>query len=407
LVDIIYIKLVCRTKKGDSEFALTKFRRKVKMMHIGTVGRRPFLNILLIAASLFPALSLADAERIFRENSNTVVVVETFAGEGYSLNQGSGFIVRADGAVVTSYHVISNAEDIKVKVGDKVLEVEGLINSDKEKDLVILKVKGENLPTVRLGDIEKENIGEKVYVISSPKGLENTISDGILSGIREISPWKKILQITAPVSPGSSGGPVFNDRGEVIGVATLIIKEAQNINFAMPVNLIADKISGKKITGLKDSKIEDVDEMAEYWFNLGVTHGDVGIYKVAIDAFKKAIKIKPDFAEAHFNLGIAFGNVSMTREAIGEFKQAIKIRPDDAEAHYNIGVAYINAGMGKEAIEAFKQALRIRPGFAQAHYNLGVSYLTNGNREVAVEEYKILKDLDPASASKLFDLIYK
>ncbi|MBI4843067.1 MAG: trypsin-like peptidase domain-containing protein [Nitrospirae bacterium] len=191
--------------------------------------------LLLLLLAFIPALVFADAENIFKENSKAVVVIVTLDNNG-DVTQGSGFIVRADGAIVTNYHVISNATDIKVKAGDKTLDVEGLIYKDEENDLVILKAKGEKLPVVKTGNFEKTNVGEKVYVISSPEGLENTISDGILSGIRDIDEKRKVLQITAPVSAGSSGGPVFNKDGEVIGIATFIIQTAQNLNFAMPIN---------------------------------------------------------------------------------------------------------------------------------------------------------------------------
>jgi tetratricopeptide (TPR) repeat protein len=170
-----------------------------------------------------------------------------------------------------------------------------LLHIDKENDLVILKAKGKDLPAVKIGDIAKMNIGEKVYVISSPQGLENTISDGILSGIRDIEGTnKKILQITAPVSKGSSGGAVFNKDGEIIGIATFIIEEAQNLNFAMPVNVIKGKIESKKVIALKDSEIEDYEKTAEYWFYLGYYLGETGMYQEAIEAYKQAIRIKPD-----------------------------------------------------------------------------------------------------------------
>lgn len=214
------------------------------------------LIIPIIMIILSPTISLADAERIFEENSSAVVVIITYNNEGRPICQGTGFIVRHDGAIVTNYHVISNAADIKVKSGEKILEVEGLLYIDKENDIVILKVRAYNLPVVILGDIKKTKIGEKVYVISSPRGFENTISEGILSGIREIKkPKGKFIQITAPVSEGSSGGPVFNKNGEVVGIITFLIKGAQNINFAIPVILIKDKISAKKVVALKDAGI--------------------------------------------------------------------------------------------------------------------------------------------------------
>lgn len=331
------------------------------------------LIIPIILIILSPAVSFADAERIFKENSKAVVVVVAYDEKGKAISQGSGFVVRADGAVVTNCHVISKARSIKVKAGVKVLNVEGVIHADKENDLIILKVKGKNLPVVKVGSIEKANIGEKVYVISSPQGLENTISDGILSGVREIDEKRKILQITAPVSKGSSGGPVFNTNGEVIGIATFIIEEAQNLNFAMPVNIIKDKISSKKLTALKDSEIEDYKKTAEYWFYRGYYLAEAGLYKEAIDAFK----------------------------------QAIRIKPDDAEAHYNLGVTYGKSGMFREEKEAYKKAIRIQPDYAKAHYYLGVIYLILNDRGSAIEEYKILKTLDPKLANELFNVIYK
>lgn len=118
------------------------------------------------------------------------MVVVTYDEKGNPITQGSGFVVRQDGVVVTNYHVISNAEHVEVKAGDKVLEAEGLLHIDKENDIAILKVKAKKLSIVKLGDIDKAEVGEKVYVISSPQGLENTISDGILSGIREIDSKK-------------------------------------------------------------------------------------------------------------------------------------------------------------------------------------------------------------------------
>ena len=266
-------------------------------------SKKHLFALLIIALTLSPVLAFADADKIFKENNKAVVVVVTYNEKGEAISQGSGFIVRADGAIVTNYHVISNAKDIKIKAGDKVLDVEGLIFADKENDLVILKVKGEKLPTVKIGDIGKAIIGEKVYVISSPEGLENTISDGILSGIREITSDKKVLQITAPISPGSSGGPVFNKNGEVIGIATFLIEKAQNLNFAMPVNLVKDKVKGKKIITVKESKIEDYKKTAEYWFYLGLAYVEAGMYREAIETLKQAIRIKPDLAEAHYNLG--------------------------------------------------------------------------------------------------------
>ncbi len=286
--------------------------------------RKYLLHVLIISFVflLAPTVSFADADRIFKLNSKAVVVVTAYDEKGNAISQGSGFIVRRDGAVVTNYHVISKARSIKVKAGNKIFDVEGLILTDKENDLVILKARAKNMPVVKLGVIGEANIGEHIYVISSPVGLENTISDGLLSGIREIDEKREVLQITAPVSPGSSGGPVFNINGEAIGVVTFLIQEAQNLSFAMPVELIKDKISSKSVTEIKGSGIEDYEMTAEYWFYLGNAYDDLGKYEEAIESYKQAIRIDPDLPQAHYNLGVVYQKSNMYKKAMESYKLA-------------------------------------------------------------------------------------
>ena len=344
-------------------------------------------------------LSTDVSARIFRKNNKAVVVIETYDSEGKPIGQGSGFIVRPDGAIVTNYHVISNAKDIKIKAGDRILDVQGLIHIDEENDIVILKADGEDLPTVKLGDIGKAKVGEKVYVIGSPQGLENTISDGILSGIREITPGIKNLQITAPVSPGSSGGPVFNKEGKVIGIVTSsLIKNAQNLNFAMPVNLIMDKIDSKKVTALKDAGIADYKETADYWFQKGNSFFEAGKYEEAIESYKQAIRIKPDSAKLHAFLGGAYIESGDYKKAIESFKEAIRIKPDYAGAHYFLGFAYENLGDYQKAIGAYKQAIRIKPDYSEAYNNLGCAYDSLGMYKESIDAYKQAIRINPNNA---------
>ena len=361
----------------------------------------------LVTISLIPPVCLADAERIlktFKENSKAVVVVFVYNSEGNLISQGSGFIIRPGGPVVTNYHVIiSGAADIKIKAENTFLKVDGPLHKDKGNNIVILKADDNNLPVVEIGDISKVKIGEKVYVISGTQDFENTISEWILSGIRESDPKMKILQI--PISKDSSRGLAFNKNGEVIGMATSPIEEAQNLNFSMPTNLIENKIIAKEVIALKkDSEIEDYKKSAEYWFNLGVTYANSGMYKEAIEAFKQAIRIKPNFAEAHYNLGLAYDKLGMYKKAIETYKRVIKIKPNFAEAHYNLGLAYTKLEMYEESIEAFKQVIKIKPDFAEAHYNLGLAYEELGMYEEAMEEFKEAIRINPDYAEAHYNL---
>lgn len=398
------------------------------------------LGILCLCVIALPNLALGQADKIYANNNQAVVVIITHDKDAEPLAMGSGFIVRSDGVIVTNLHVVSNAVSIKVKIAnDKYLEVEGVLYSDVVNDLVILKVKGVNLPVVKLGDSDKIKPGEKVYVIGSPEGLENSITDGIISGIREPSRNQKVIQISAPISHGSSGGPVFNEKGEAIAVATSMLEDAQNLNFAMPVNLIKDKINNKKILPLAETVVTNYTETAEYWFWSGYYLYGNGKYKEAIESYKQTIRIKPDYAEAHYNLGIAYDELKNYPKAIESYKQAIRIKPDFVDAYLGLGNAYGKSGDDKKtiesykqairikpdyadvhfslgfyygllgdypkAIELYKQAIRIKPDYADAHYNLGLTYLIVDNLSSALEEYKILKDLDKELSGNLFDSI--
>ncbi len=359
-----------------------------------TIHKQPKEELKDVALS--PTVSLANADRIFKENSKAVVVVTAYDEKGNAIGQGSGFIVRADGAVVTNYHVIGMARDIKVTAGDKILDVEGLIFTDEKNDLVILKAKAKDMPVVKLGVVEKANIGEHVYVISKAGRLEDTVSDGLLIGARKIDEKNDNLQITVPVSFGSSGSPVFNRNGEVIGVVTTVIFGGTlKLSFAKPVQLIKDKISSKSVTAIKDSGLEDYINTEMYWSHLGGTYVASGEYDEAILAFKMAIKITPDSAMAHSNLGFAYVKSGMHKEAIEACKQAIRITPDFVMAHSNLSAAYVASGMNKKAIEACKQAIRIHHDLVTVQFNLGVAYFKSGMHKEAIEAFKQEIRIDP------------
>ncbi len=157
---------------------------------------------------------------------------------------GTGFVIAEDGRLATNIHVIRGASEATVVMADgkEYKDVE-VVAIDEEHDLAILRIPARKLKPLPLGDSGKVKPGEHVVAIGHPLGLGNTVSDGLVSAVREISPKLTVVQISAPISPGSSGGPVFNDRGEVIGVSTLVATSGQNLNFAMPVNTLKSMLS--------------------------------------------------------------------------------------------------------------------------------------------------------------------
>lgn len=151
---------------------------------------------------------------------------------------GSGFVVSPNGLVVTNLHVVAGRSEVLVVIGGEKLPVKRIYNGDIRRDLVVLEIETQGLRALELGDSDRVRTGEQVVAIGNPLGLDHTVSNGLVSAVREVAPELTMLQISAPIAPGSSGGPLFNDRGEVIGVATGILVGGQNLNFGVPVNYL-------------------------------------------------------------------------------------------------------------------------------------------------------------------------
>lgn len=197
----------------------------------------------LVLSTLFlavlPSLVLSQtAQEIARKAFGSTVLLVMEDANGQPLSFGSGFLVR-NGEVASNLHVVEGAARGYAKIiGQKAkYDIEGITAVDPDRDLVVLKISGARAGALALGNSESVQVGETVYAVGNPQGLEGTFSQGIVSSIREIG-TDKLLQITAPISPGSSGGPVLNGKGEVIGVSVATFRGGQNLNFAIPSNYL-------------------------------------------------------------------------------------------------------------------------------------------------------------------------
>jgi len=179
-----------------------------------------------------------DIPAISREANGSIVSIVMSDKDGHPLAQGSGFLVSKNGHVVTNYHVIKNGASAVIKLPDGAFfAVDGVLASNKDRDVAIIKAHGNNFRPLTLGDSNRLQVGEEVVAIGNPLSLESTVSNGIVSAIRTVEDeGGKFVQITAPISPGSSGGPLFNMAGEVVGITTSHLIGGQNLNFAIPIN---------------------------------------------------------------------------------------------------------------------------------------------------------------------------
>jgi hypothetical protein len=150
--------------------------------------------------------------------------------------------VRSDGWIATNLHVIVGGPHVKVTLRDeRELEVIELLAASPEYDLALVRVQARGLRTVSLGDSDSIRPGDPVIAIGNPLGLEDTVSNGLVSARRKYNGFE-VLQVSAPIAPGSSGGPLFNERGEVVGIATAVLQGGQNLNFGVPIRYLAPMI---------------------------------------------------------------------------------------------------------------------------------------------------------------------
>lgn len=204
-----------------------------------------FLLLIFIVNGCGRDYSSPEIKDVVNRNGNTVVLVNT------DNSLGSGVIITEDGKIITNYHVIENADIANVKLKDgRRLTVKGVIKSDPAKDLAIIKIDGRNLNVPIIGTISSVNVGDEIVAIGNPKGLENTVTEGIVSGLNREIDGMKMIQISAPISSGSSGGGVFNLNGELIGISTskIMDADAEGLSFAVPIDELNKFIMNKELS---------------------------------------------------------------------------------------------------------------------------------------------------------------
>src|ERR1041385_5015959 len=369
------------------------------------------LLLLLIPAPIRASQDLLPD--LVRRIKPSAVAIETYDAHGEKLSRGSGFFVDSD-RIVTNRHVIEGAYRAEVHSSTgTVYPVKGVLAVDAEGDIALLKIDVPPTNQIRPLPLDKTSPqeGESVVVIGNPLGLEGSVTNGIVSAVRDIPTFGRIIQITAPISSGSSGSPVVNMQGQVIGIATLQITGGQSVNFAIPserisqlqstsmmslADLVAATGRNKRAKAVQffrdglsflskddcekalpyfEKAVESDSNYAEAWAQSGFCNEKLGRHAQAIEASKKAVSLRPS-AESYFNIGLANFYLKQYRDSVEAYRQSIKLDPyNSADAYYALGLVYRDWGKADEEIQAYKQAIRLRPDYTVAYERLGSRYL--------------------------------
>lgn len=198
-------------------------------------------SLLLIVPVAFGQATLTTAQ-IAKRVAPSVVVIQGKTDSGDVL--GSGFIISKDGKIVTNLHVIRDLKTATVQLASgEFFDSMSILAMDERRDLAVIHVAGFDLTALGLGNSNSLTVGEPVVIVGSPRGLEGTVTAGILSSVRDSGDGFKVLQTDAAVNPGNSGGPLVNGKGEAIGVVSFKLRSSEGLNFAIPINYVSGLLS--------------------------------------------------------------------------------------------------------------------------------------------------------------------
>ena len=384
-----------------------------------------YVSPLLMGMAL-SAHALTPAE-VFEQVKDSVVVIRSFDVKGKKESMGSG-VLLPNGNIATNCHVVEDG--VRFEAGSRNQFVPAtVIAGDTDKDICLLQAPAIKGKPARLGRAATLKVGEAVYAVGAPQGLELSLSDGIVSQLRGGNP--PFIQTTAAISQGSSGGGLFDQNAKLVGFTTLYIEGGQSLNFAMPVEWVAEIRTARNNTARKRSQTdwfkqamaleesknwpellllgkkwsEAEPNNANAWFFIGASYAFLNRYADAVQSYRQAIRINPESALAWHNLGNEYVNLERYSDAAESYQQAIRINPEFAEAWYNLGNVYVDLKRYSDAEESYRQAIRNNPEFAKAWHNLGISYVLLGNKSAALKIVQTLKYLNPKMSDDLFNVV--
>lgn len=404
---------------------------------------KPFFIVFIILISATQVLAATKLTRLVNKIRPAVVTVITYDMNNNVANIGTGFFIDKKGYLITNHHVLIGKYSAEVRTSDgNTYPVTSILSENKPADLVKVLV---DIPSEKFRWLEVSRdlpaIAQRVVVVGSPMGLDQTVSEGIVSSIRDIPAIGHFFQMSAPISPGSSGSPVVDMNGKVLGVATFQYLQGQNLNFA---------ISGKSLQNLKEEgpgltisewtyqlsqqkpriaeklcrtgfnfSINGQDQKAlQYfqkaterdpndpiaWYGLGYCYAGLKNHDSAIEAYKQAIRVNPYDETTYFHLGNYYNKLGRHEDAIVAYKEVIRINPEFVAAYFNLGIAYARLGRFDEGRAAFKAVTRINPEDAAAYFNVGMAYSQLGQYEEAIEAHKQVIRLKPDFAPAHYNL---
>lgn len=352
-----------------------------------------------------------DLPRLARETRPAVALLVVYDSAGKEIATATGFFISPGGQLTTNWHVVKDAHSMVAKVEQgQTYQIKGILASSPKEDLAVLQVESGTYPALSLGSSSAVEVGSRVAVIGSPLGLEGSLSDGIVSAKRKLGGEDAWIQITAPISPGSSGSPVLNAKGEVIGVASMNLRGSQALNFAAPIDALKRILHDVSSMTLKSFADARSDASIEFYDDEGVkaVMGAIqaGNFVDALEKIRPIVKAHPERAEAWHLQGSILADLQFWKDALSSLQKANELNPEIAQNWLNLGTCYDELGEPDKAIESYQQAIKLKPKYVMAWRLMGNCYKKRSEWKLAETALNQAINIDPSDAESLIHLSY-
>lgn len=347
---------------------------------------RPNFRCVLNFVLLVPCIAMAaSATQVFQRSSKSVVVVLTLDGVGQTRATGSG-VVTGNEEVVTNCHVLRGSSKVVILHNRKKLAA-SIAAEDQDKDLCRLVVPNLRAPAANIVPLSSISVGAKVYAIGAPRGLELSLSDGLISSIRNRK-GVKVIQTTTPISPGSSGGGLFDSQGALIGITTFYLENSQNLNFAIP----AEYLVGLESTAAPELAMDETAWRRRAW-DQSIEYSGRALRNPV-----EALRYAQEWTQKEEGNPIAWEILSdayrendLPAKAVEAAKRAISLLPT-ASGFVSLGDAQRRLGDKANARKTYENALAIDPENSRAWSGLGATYMVVDNY-LAGENFTAIRHL--------------
>jgi S1-C subfamily serine protease/Tfp pilus assembly protein PilF len=380
---------------------------------------------VIVVIAMSGRLEAITPNEVFKLASKSILTVKAYDDKGKLLTSGSGVVLDREGGIVTNFHVIDGSSRVVVIYADKEYPAT-LKNVDRARDICSLTAQGLNALPVSLGKSSDIEIGSQVYAIGFPMGVGLTFSKGIASGLKATSDGHYI-QFTAPISPGSSGGGLFDEEARLIGIPTFFVNQGQLLNFALPIEWVIDLPKRDVAKSTEDNgehsdagfhrKMVTLEQKEDWiaqiqlcerwtkefpgsvraWTLLGSAYANNGNFRKAVDAYRHVVQINPDSVQNWLELGLLYGKIGQRDKQIESYQQAVTNNPEHAVGWYKLAVAYQDADKFNDALAASQQVIRISPAHVSAWMTQGYSFGKLGQKDKEIEAYLHAINIDQHS----------